>query len=271
MLFGGLAHFICNDWMAKLTPIVYGNARATMYLLYILRLHRVYKQSIFAFNKILLIISAILVIIMHLSVSIYGAISVTQDKHVWFGQIYTCHMRLTPLYTIMSLPMDIILTFIALYVFTTPLIKILRALNSKYPKNDHDYDKDFTGPVIKIWILTSVSGITTLIAHIISILTLTNVAYGFDTPINCICIVLMSEYYSKSYEMSCCLLIKCINCCDKRNKENIAIDIINDKNETNNNDEIEHESQFETRTNQLPSDSPSILIDDKLEFTKSVL
>ena len=171
----------------------------------------------------------------------------------------------------MSLPMDIILTFIALYVFTTPLIKILRALNSKYQKNNHDYDKDFTGPVIKIWILTSVSGITTLIAHIISILTLTNVAYGFDTPINCICIVLMSQYYSKSYEMSCCLLIKCINCCDKRHKENVAVNIIASKQEPkNNNDEIEHESQFETRTNQLPSDSPNELIEDNIEFTKSV-
>ena len=110
-------------------------------------------------------------------------------------------------------------------------------------------------------------------AHIISVLTLTNIAYGFDTPINCVCIVLMSKYYSKSYERLCCLVIKCVDYCDKRKKT--ESEMSNNIHTESHNDDKEkekgknEESIFDTRTLQIAMSS--IEGNTDLEETQSVL
>eukprot|EP01084_Bolivina_argentea_P141540 248703_1 len=237
---GTISHFTCTVFIDKLSPLIYQSAKCCMYLIFILRIYYVYNQSIYAINIIFLQIYAIILIVIYLSLSFYGYFAGSNHKNsvVLLGYYITaCTRHHGDWFLFISLSMDAINTILTIIAFITPLRKIMNSLKQKYRKNFNNENLKY--PIIKISILTLFASITSILSHIISILTKTNVAFTIDIPINALCIMLMTSYYPKLYKRLCFVCITLISLFDKTKdiEENMEQQI--DKNRGNNDIKME--------------------------------
>eukprot|EP01084_Bolivina_argentea_P013861 25967_1 len=266
MCLGTINHYLCTSWMHKATVITYQPAKCCMYLIFITRLQYIYNKSIYAFNVNLLKFYAALLIIIYSFLSIYGSINVdlyVNEVDLNGFHIVTCPLSHDLILLILSLSMDVINTVLTLVGFVSPLMKIMKSLEKHYSKN---YDnEDLKYPVIKISILTSVASVTTLLTHIISIISATDTAFSIDIPLNCLCIMLMTKYYKKLYKTLCCGLIKCVLLAE--NKEYIEKNMQQEINQNKKPIDID-DTHYETRT--LGIDPTRINYDNQSEFTQTI-
>ena len=147
------------------------------------------------------------------------------------------------------------------------MIKILNSLNQKYRTNYNKQDLKY--PVIKISILTLIASISSLLTHIISILSETETLFFIDIVINCLCLMLMTSYYPNIYKNLCCLMIKCILSCDEQqNKIQIHIDQNKKNNESIHNNNNDDDTKYDVRTLELSPEE--IKYEQHSEYTKTI-
>eukprot|EP01084_Bolivina_argentea_P041649 76876_1 len=206
-------HFLCFFRFDQLTPVFYQLAKCCIYLGFSNRLYHVYRG-----NAIILTIYTILIIISYITLSMYGYISISHNKYE-FNNIIICKKTFSNLFLITSMFTDVINTvFSLIYHYISPLVSEMNSLISDWKVSYNGRDLKYH--VIKLSILTSVATITTILAHIISIISQTYVAFLLDIPVNMLCVMLMAPYYSSLYETMCCGTIECVGIFDTDNKSN---------------------------------------------------
>eukprot|EP01084_Bolivina_argentea_P069244 126039_1 len=271
LIIGTSSHFICILSLDKVTPIIYNIAKCSMYLVFIMRLHYVYNKSKYAYNRRLLEIWSIILIVAEVSFGIYGYLEVFHYNHQFtiFGyDVIVCQKSHGPILLFFTLSFEIINTITTLFAFIRPLIKIMKSLQVNY---ENHTNKELKYPVIKTSILTLVASITTLFAIFVSIITDTDTAFIIDIPFNCLCIMLMTNYYSKWYEKLCCVLIKCISAFygEQNIEENMTQHHVhNREHQIDENKCVEFDTCFQTATIGISPDA--IKYENESEFTQTV-
>eukprot|EP01083_Nonionella_stella_P201299 736506_1 len=181
---GIVFHFKCNHIFAKLIPAFYQPAKCCMYLIFVMRLHHVYNQgnTKYSFNTLTLKITAVLLILIYGCLTVLGVLTVDHIVHtfdIWqYEGVEMCLLILGDRYLIPSLLTDIICTIASLIAFVSPLIRILNSLNEHY-RNKQRTNDSIKYPAIKISILTLFATITSLFAHVISIISQSNTAFFY--------------------------------------------------------------------------------------------
>ena len=204
-----IAKYTCNQLLDKSVSGSYQLAKCCMYLVFILRLYYVFKDSNYAYNIKFLYIWSLSIIVVYLLLTIYGISSTTLYKSHTF-----CYKEWQPLYLLGSLLVDVINSIATCLAFVIPLIKTLIRLKKDYNYDTQNTNDDFKYSVTKIVILEGVIVSTSFTAHIIGMITGTDIIFLIDTPFNCLCIMLMTSYYDKLYKKLCCGLIKCMTIFD---------------------------------------------------------
>ena len=159
---------------------------------------------------------------------------------------------------------DAVNTIATIYAFAGPLYQIIHSLRKTYKRNFDDEKLKY--PVIKISILTIFASSTSVITCIISGLTETNLAFCIDIPINSLCIMLMTNYYSGLYQKLCCGCIKCISLFD--NKQKMEHNLQNQIDECANGEAVDvDDTQHDTRTLGIIPDQIKL---EKTEYTVTI-
>eukprot|EP01084_Bolivina_argentea_P223801 378592_1 len=192
------------------------SAKQFMYLLFLLRLYKIYGDSQYSYNVNHLIIIAVLSVVWNaincVNGSIFVDIEVTRYDNVSFAIHCQIHW---PLWHLLSCGiLDVTMSIIFLFAFIQPLISVIKLQIS----SDQMVEIQSNGLMNigrKAFILTSITSLTTLFMLITVLFTASVSLSSIDCVVNCICIMLMSPYYSdkKYYQSLCCLPIKCINKC----------------------------------------------------------
>ena len=208
------------DIFALSTVLCYALAKFVLYEYYLARLYAIYSSSAFRFNTKTLIISSI-IIVMYTTVAVVLIIL----KYEVFPEqkeiVYFCNNYIPWYIFAISAPLDQIISCYSLYLFTKPIVYLINLDNNDTHKNA-SLNQEYR-VLVKVYTLSSVQFITTLMAFIIF-------AMGYGTPflttdavINSICIALMNKKYNSVYNALCCcthkLFHKCINICCVKAKE----------------------------------------------------
>ena len=244
--------------------VVYNLAKTTMYIIFLFRIHMIYYKSKYGYNPKLLIIWAIFMIITQISIGIYGTITFIEIPYSteMNGKTYnTYNAVLNPMYVLMLLATDIFESIALLLAFIIPLAKILKSLKQYDSGKDL---QDIKFPAIKVTSLTVIVLVSSLLAHVINFFSQSVTIYTFDIPLNAFCIMLTAPYYNELYRKLCCGVIKCFECCESSNEENIKLqNIMNSGKDITNVDDTE----FETRT--AKDDLNQIKYRDQSEYTQT--
>lgn len=197
--------------------LLYQTAKALMHIIFLIRLHIVYRCSTYAYNPKSLIICAIFIIITQIASGIYGSMTYIKHKYtvnVFKRKMITCTTTLDVRYIAMVLPLDLIITTGLLIAFIIPLYKLLKSMQNQHKNATQDIEQS----AIKLTILTVIALISSLLSHPISVFTDSTFIYGMDIPLNMLCVMLTSSYYCKMYKILCCGAIKV---CDSMNGQNL--------------------------------------------------
>eukprot|EP01083_Nonionella_stella_P162717 534402_1 len=201
----------CTGTMFRIGCLTYQTAKAMMYCLFVLRLHIVYQNSLYAYNPRLLILWCILIIMLHMFTGIWGTfnyIENTVQVHAFGRELTSCFPTLDAVFLWGTLALDIINTCVTLSAFIIPLVRLNNALQHGNLKQT----QKIRYPAVKATILTSVALLSSIGTCILSFSVGSAVFYSFDIPLNLICVMLLGDHYNFIYRSLCCLLIKCMMC-----------------------------------------------------------
>jgi len=197
------------------TVIAYILAKFILYQYYLARLYSIYSSSAFKFNtKKLALLSIIIVIYTGITIALVVLnFKVTSNQQ---KIVYVCDVKI-PVYIFgVSNAFDQIISCYSLYLFTKPIVYIVNLAHNDDSINIENMKQYRV--LVKIYTLSSIQFITTLISLIM-------LGIGFGAPfsstdavINSICIALMNKTYINIYNKLCCfthkLCQKCvIGCC----------------------------------------------------------
>ena len=164
-------------------------------------------------------------VVMYSALGIIGIFSIKHNESIWVDiNIAVCRKEYVS-YLLSSLLFDIGNTVLLLFLYITPLMSIMRALQQDFNGKYHTYSgEDLKLPVVQISILASMATFSPVIAHIITVIAGTYIPFLMDTPINVLCVMLMAPFYRKEiYQRICdilyimklhdeCCMIVCSKC-----------------------------------------------------------
>eukprot|EP01083_Nonionella_stella_P070355 188182_1 len=292
ILIATVNHFSCFLIFDKLSPVLYQFAKCCIYQGFIMRLYHVFNRnrSGHAINDKILASYGILIAMLYSVLCIWGYLDLQHDVYSFDNARTTvCKKTLSVLYLICSLSVDVTNTIVLLVAYITPVMKIIKSLKIEF--SAHHVGRDFRYPVTKISILTLVATVSSIAAHVISMTTTTYIAFVIDIPINVLCVMLMTPYYSRWYDKLCCGLIKCSELCtwgksrprQRRNRKikekEVTTDALSKQEETvaevgsvgvETTTKME-ETKYETRTCLSSKDEPGIKYEPLSVVTKTIL
>ena len=217
---------------------IYFSARMFTYLAFLLRLHIVYEGSAYQYNRKLLILLGIIVIIYASGVSI----SVFIDTYPYTNAVYnpdwnyvmSCvpDPNMIPKRTMITVCLyDLGFSIGFIIAFINPLRKMVKHAT------DQKQSQNLIQSGLKCFILVSISVMTTFIMLMVTSAGFT-LFHAIDHVTNIICVILMTKYYRKQriYSKLCCgpiIFTKwCMACCCKyRYHDDIPnlVEIVNKK------------------------------------------
>ena len=200
--------FDCNIEIFGWAVFLYQIAKGLMYIMFLMRLHIVYDTSTYAYNPRLLIMMSVLIILAQIGTGIYGSITFVRYMYtvnVFEREIVTCATTLDIWFMAMLIPSETIIAIGLLIAFIIPLYKLLKSMKDQ-PEN---VSQGIRQSAIKLTILTAIALISSILSHPVSVLTKSTVVYGIDIPLNMLCVMLTTRYYSRLYKTICCGVIKC--------------------------------------------------------------
>ena len=197
------------EWLIKIGTIAWFSAKQAMYYLFLFRLHTSYKTSFFAYNVkyliIIGIISTITVIINIVNVIIFFQVKGFYYDEYVFAVHFNSHY---PFWVIMLAGgPDAIISMLFIYLFIKPLKTVIA--NIGRTSETEDGITEIYNAGIKALVLTTMCITTTLILSLTILFTNTLIILPIDSVINCICIMMMTPYYSEQryYQRLCFLAI----------------------------------------------------------------
>ena len=220
IIMGGIGHFTCVEPLDRMTPFFYQLGKCCIYIGLIMRISFLYSASGLANDRYLLFLNVynVVLVVMYSALGIIGIFSIKHNKLEWvYINVTVCRKEFHISYLLCSLLFDIGNTVLLLLLYITPLLSIMRALQEDFNGKYYKYSgKDLKFPVVKISILTSIATLSSVIAHIITIITGTYVPFLVDIPINILCVMLMAPFYRKeTYQRICCGIIYIVEWCDE--------------------------------------------------------
>ena len=198
----------------------YAFAKFMLYQYYLARLYSIYSSSAFQFNTKIVILSSIILITYNAVTTVLVLLSY-KVIHIQQQIIYNC-LLILPLYIIgFGYLIDGIISCVCLYLFTKPIVYLVNSTKESINKDVND--TKLYGVLVKIYTLSTVQFITTLISGIMLIFSFGKPPWLADAAINSICIALMNKEYTKTYNKLCCCINKIcgkcvITCCVKMKK-----------------------------------------------------
>ena len=190
--------------------LCYAFAKFMLYQYYLARLYNIFSSSAFKFNTKILILSSIILITYNVVTSVLLVLTyhvIPEKRQI----VYICSIRLPPYVFGIGNSLDQVISIVCLYLFTKPIVYLVNSINNSMNKDLNDI-KLFR-ILVKVYTLSTVQFITTLIAG-------TMLAIGFgvqfwttDAVINSICIALMNKVYTKTYNKLCCCMNKICGKC----------------------------------------------------------
>ena len=209
--------FLSCRWIAIIQMTLYQYTRSSLYLLIVTRLPLAFNDSAFSYSTCLIITLYSIVIIYTIAATI---VNIFYIDGTW-GQ-YFCIWEVKQFILIEMIIFDLIFGVVTLYLFTIPLVKIMRIsyiLNQGIPQ----HDEIFTNLVVRYTNLSSLCLLSTSVSLALFIIFDSIIIMVLDNIIVSISIVFMSKYYRTSYDKLCGC---CHNCWLKlcRNIINISPD-----------------------------------------------
>ena len=266
-------------------------SKMMMYLIFVFRLYTVYSinyevTTTFGYNIYLLLSIAVIIILWHVSVMIL--ISIDTPRNIQHSYCYINHNDLRKWIMAMVMIMDTIFFVLFIALFLRPL----RNLISNFEMNDESARIEQFNQIMrrllptKYLIVISGAAYITLLSHLWDII-ISNDHFNCIFPIilcvNCICIALMSLYYSDFvyFQNLCCLCIMCCSCIisvrkkSKMKEKEKEYQAVNTKDEqilqrqtSRTGTSKHHESVFETRGETVKKEHSMI---EQSEMTKTKL
>eukprot|EP01084_Bolivina_argentea_P182976 315810_1 len=243
-------YIICSLPVLQMHCCGYTFGKGCMYLLFVMRLYSVYHDTTFEFNHYILKASAIYVIIMTITLTTLGYITIFPIPYTFTfnnKSIHFCNGAI-PMYTaILFVGNDFFITIISLYAFTLPLRKMIKKLDDGDYCQKASHKFKFSSNKITILSLTAVC--STFIGMMFLFFAGSNALLWIDCVVNCICMMLMTPYYPGVYAKLCCGLIKIVDLINSKQK--IIENIPDVENETDIQKDVcisEHETRGITET-----------------------
>ena len=201
-------------FMTKSASIIYTLSKASLYTLFLALLHSVYGSSAYRYSPKLLItagiINVIYCIVFSTLIGLYGFVNPhTGDISVGI----LCNPSFPKWFIISFGAYDIILSVSFMVAFNYPLSRATKDHKAKQEQIKELLIK--TGVRTKILIWTAV--ISTMLILAFMAIVGSAMFIPVDTVINCVCICLMTPYYSVKYYK--CLCAVCI-CCYGQTRSN---------------------------------------------------
>ena len=199
-------------------------AKMYMYLVFITRLHIVYKSSAYAFKPIKLKIISIFIIIICFVINIITSIVQTtyseyyQHKYIPSDIGAICKADTYIITVGLIVLLDMTFAIGTIIVFLSPLRKIVRHLTQRNNNLSPQVKRSMKRLMAvgrKFAILAIMAMITTISLMVVFGLTNITALIPLDFLTNQTCMVLMTPYYKddKYFDRFCCGIIKCSKCC----------------------------------------------------------
>ena len=220
---------------------------------------------------------------MHFAKGMYGfwpsSMSIIYNVEVFGHNRVGCSTALSFETLLGSILFDVIETIITLATFIFPMMKIMRSLDQKYGDDYRRsrsnsaniyYNNDLRNPAIRVFVLTMIALLSTILAVLSAILLSTTLFFAIDEPLNCLCVMLMVSYYDNLYSKCCCGVIRCIESCFRFTSNDSDSSINNDNSPisvTEKENNIFSDEEHETRT--LETDISKIKYQIESEMTKT--
>eukprot|EP01084_Bolivina_argentea_P002487 4585_1 len=187
-------------------------AKYFMYLTFLVRLKTVFIDTIFEYKTKTLLIVAIIGLLATVSNIMFTILFGKNAKTFYSGNMQFAFICDTfyPFYTMVILGIyDSTMCTGFLFAFIMPLKKIIKESKQKDGVNNNV--KTLIDLNIQLFILTSMSSVSTVTNVFGILLTNSTILGTVDVIINIICIMLMTPYYppNKYYTKICCCCIKC--------------------------------------------------------------
>eukprot|EP01084_Bolivina_argentea_P131620 232292_1 len=213
-----------------LVTMLYVLSKFTMYQFFVLRLHVIYSKSSFQYNpKILIGLALFILIYVSLTITLillHYSVTLIPGTYINFCR------ETVPFYIhVYAAIMDQIATFTAVYLFTKPLIYVIK-FQMKVNSIDHSEEstvrsnsitpienttalkiKKEYDMIVKVSALSFIASISTFIVLLLYVITDKYVLFHVDIFMNSICIMLMNTAYTKLYHRICCGTNKCCQKC----------------------------------------------------------
>ena len=194
-------------------------AKCGLYLLFLLRLHTIYKDSVYRYSKRKLLVCAVITICINCSIAVCIVMFSKADgpRQYDIADIaIMCSLDIPDWLLYYAGAYDVVMNCLCLYAFIAPLKK-LQLVRSTETRSRHATRLSFVAT--KFVIVTSVAVLSTLIMLATVAFTGAFIIAAYDMLINTICILLMLPYYRDDvyYEKLCCCCIKMIKCCLHQN------------------------------------------------------
>eukprot|EP01084_Bolivina_argentea_P226485 382576_1 len=177
-----------------------------MHCLFMAQLYEIYNNTHFAYSPFTIRILSL--IIMNLSIGASVIILLYLDVepyHIsWLGQQHsTCNTVVPRFVNIIIGGTELLVALLLLYLFVWPMHGMIGIHKSS--KNDIQYPASVIFQVHKITTLTLIATISTFLSTAIIGWTYAMWPSFINMPLNCICLMFMTNYYPNGYKNICCL------------------------------------------------------------------
>eukprot|EP01084_Bolivina_argentea_P262023 442998_1 len=194
-------------------------AKCGLYLVFLLRLHTVYRKSQYKYNPKTLLCIGIVTILTNVLVMIFLGLFVYSDGYYVYSfssTITICKIIIPEWLLYLSATYDIIMNCFCLFAFIYPLKKLLEQIPTSRERSTSVHIQPRVARLVtvglKFVIVTTTAVLSTLLMIIIIAMTDALVVGSYDMVINSVCILLMVPYYNdKLYYNRLCY--GCIYCC----------------------------------------------------------
>eukprot|EP01084_Bolivina_argentea_P173864 301176_1 len=194
-------HYICH-WTIIIGTMSYPLGKMWMYLVFIYRLYIVYIDSIFEYNRKLIIGMMSAVVFYSLTLAIVNTLTVSDITAHMGNNLFLCEPKFQIFIVEAVVVFDVITNGICCYLFIRPLL-----LLSKKNENDLGMVGIFN-TALKCIILTLVAVTSTVIMMTFVEISGLVAFVTIDVSINCIVIMLFNKEYNKQYKRMCSRFIK---------------------------------------------------------------
>eukprot|EP01084_Bolivina_argentea_P250172 419083_1 len=204
-----LCSLLSNRVMATIVQFTTG----CMHILFIAQLHFIYKKTQFAYNiSILKTFAFITVAFTGIScVLLFIFVNLEHYEVELWGTTHNACNTSAPKFLYVTIGIiEIIVTMVILYLFISKLYAVIQF--HKLSKNlTHEWTEEYMNKAIKITVLSVIASMCTFIAAVIIGFSDSTWPAFIYMPINCICVMLQTNYYPNGYRILCCVFVWCFN------------------------------------------------------------